>query len=319
MNIPKGFIKDSNGVYRRGNYIYSGGEIIKESTLLPNEESLEEVKEVSEYDTLDEAIRLALSYNSDLGNPTRKDNIYIVESKGKYSISDKDSKNAVAIITPDNNVYETKFTEVINQDDNKELKSDDKDNAKAPKEIKEIETDPVNPEELKEAENTKCKIEIIINGELTYLGKMNEKEIQDVLSTANSIDHNTASTDEDKCMESDETEDEVTEETTDEEETDKVTTGMAKFVKEPIDIKELIDSQSLVTPAAYVVKDSITLSKEEFEDYLSNLRQDKEFLSKFKPDNERGTFTCIEVKSEEGPTLLIDNSKTSAAKYVAIL
>lgn len=74
--------------------------------------------------------------------------LYVDKSGDKYKVSKKQSKNTQAIITPERNVYMLNLTEVTDQDDTKELANPDKDNAKAPKEIKKIET---KPEEIKES------------------------------------------------------------------------------------------------------------------------------------------------------------------------
>lgn len=154
MNIPRGFIEDENGVLRRNNYIFKEGQILKEETLLPNEEAVNSLLD-STVPSLDEAIRLALSYNSDTGNPTRDFNIYINKSGEEFKITDKQNKDTVAIITTDNNTYQLEPTPIINQDDTEALKSDDKDNAKAPEEIKDLNTKPETLTEADEDQSTK--------------------------------------------------------------------------------------------------------------------------------------------------------------------
>lgn len=44
--------------------------------------------------------------------------------------------------------------------------------------------------DVKEAEETKWKIEIIVNGELTYYNRLTNNDIQEILSVANSIEPN---------------------------------------------------------------------------------------------------------------------------------
>lgn len=44
--------------------------------------------------------------------------------------------------------------------------------------------------DVKEAEETKWKIEIIVNGELTYYNRLTNSDIQEILSVANSIEPN---------------------------------------------------------------------------------------------------------------------------------
>ena len=81
--------------------------------------------------------------------------LYVDKSGDKYKVSKKQSKNTQAIITPERNVYMLNLTEITDQDDTKELANPDKDNAKAPKEIKKIET---KPEEIKESEDSVSKL-----------------------------------------------------------------------------------------------------------------------------------------------------------------
>lgn len=148
MKVPNGFIKES-GVYKRNGYVFDGAHIIKESTLLPNKEQEDDLVQ-TKFETLEDCIREALQFSGDIGQELRTKDIYIDKVKdGEYKVSEKKSKNTEAIITPDNNVYKLNITEIPNQDDSKELANPDKDNAKAPKEIKEIET---KPEELKETD-----------------------------------------------------------------------------------------------------------------------------------------------------------------------
>ena len=149
MKIPNGFIKES-GVYRRGNYIFNGRHIFKEATLLPTKEEQDALVQ-TKFETLDDSIRAALQYSSDIGQELRTKDIYIDKVKdGEFKVSEKQSNKTVAIITPDNNVYELKFTEIPEQDD-KSL-APDKDTAKAPKEQKDVETKPKELDDLKEAD-----------------------------------------------------------------------------------------------------------------------------------------------------------------------
>ena len=105
MRIPNGFIKES-GVYRRDEYIFDGKHIIKESTLLPTKEEQEDLTQ-TKYETLEDSIREALQFSGDIGQELRTKDIYIDQVKeGEYKISEKKSNKTVAIITPDNNVYE---------------------------------------------------------------------------------------------------------------------------------------------------------------------------------------------------------------------
>ena len=81
--------------------------------------------------------------------------LYVDKVKDRYKVSMKQSKNTEAIVTPERNVYLLNLTEITDQDDSKELANSDKDNAKAPKEIKKIEA---KPEEIKESEDSVAKL-----------------------------------------------------------------------------------------------------------------------------------------------------------------
>lgn len=337
--IPKGFIKDSNGVYRRKNFIYKDGKILRESTLLINEDSVEEIKEVTEYETLDEAIRLALSYNSDLGNPTRQSNIYIVKSKDKYSISEKDSKDAVAIITPDNNVYELNLTKIIDQSDVKEL-SPEKGTAEAPKEETKVETKPKEFEDLKENEIMYTKQVYITNNPSESI------MFADFTSDYDAIiqfceDYAPKGTKPSDCSikhfdkpipsglngdgtlkDMKEDEDPVEDTESNSIENSKDVVGSAKFAISPKDIDRVIDNERKVSEASYTIpnNETVLLSDEDFKSYCQNLQEDKDFLSSFQPEEKDTVYTVLAVKNKEtGETLLINNSKSSKAHYVAYL
>ena len=141
MNIPRGFIKDSDGVYKRGNYIFSKGEIVRESTLLATAESKEEI--TKRFTSQDEAERMILSYNSDVGNPTRDKNVFVNKDKDEYIISEKETNQTVSIITPDNNVYRLNVKDIKTMED-KDLATED--TVKVPE--KEPETKPIDQEKV---------------------------------------------------------------------------------------------------------------------------------------------------------------------------
>lgn len=315
MKIPNGFIKESDGTYRRGSYIFDGHKIIKESTLLPTDEQREALIQ-TKYETLDDCIRGAIQYSSDVGQTLRTKDIYVdLVKEGEYSISEKQSNKTVAIITPDNNVYELKLTEITNQDDTKELKLDDKDNAEAPKEVKDLNTEPKELEDLKESADTKWKLEIIANGELTYYGRMTADNIDKVIALANSFEPNQAFAESEKEIT------EADDETPEESKQEIKPLDSAYFIRRPNNIDELQDkiNKHLVQAATYSVVDEVSLSQEEFDDYANNLRQDKQFLKTFRPEPSNADFTCIAVKSPDGKTLLVDNSGYDSAQYVSII
>lgn len=246
MLAPKGFIKDSTGVYRRGNYIFLEGQIINEKEA--NESQWGNLLQ-SQFDGLQNAVKAVLSYNSQYGENTRINPIYVDEDKdGNYVFGGDLTDKTRAIIDPDNNVFYISCNqEIPTIDDTEKLDN----NAKAPEELKEISAKPtelkesgkdnvrfysdalidaidngtlksdnvarafinyLSEDEVKdfmehndymwvtdegsfeesqkfhEDENTKWTTEIIVNGELTYKNKLLYKDIQEILSVANSIE-----------------------------------------------------------------------------------------------------------------------------------
>lgn len=148
MKIPKGFIKDSQGVFRRGTYILKEGQVIRET-------EKEEVKQTISGKDLNTLIREVLASTDTVPNDRTVDVYIKTKGEDSYEVTDKMSDKVVAIITPDNNVFMTNKFEAPSLEDTKELKSEDETNAKNPKEVKKIsevkvqDTDKV----LKEAED----------------------------------------------------------------------------------------------------------------------------------------------------------------------
>ena len=118
-----GFIKDSEGVYRKGNFIYKDGKIIRESQIVPKG-TIEDLKD--DFITLDECIRSILSYSTTIGdvNP-RATNVYIDKVGENYKPSKKLSKNTVAVVMSNRQVMELKPRNVLDQDSS-ELKPEEK-------------------------------------------------------------------------------------------------------------------------------------------------------------------------------------------------
>ena len=145
-----GFIKDSEGVYRKGNFIYKDGKIIRESQIVPKG-TIEDLKD--DFITLDECIRSILSFSTTIGdvNP-RATNVYIDKVGENYKPSKKLSKNTVAVVMSNRQVMELKPREVLDQDSSK-LKPEEK--PIEPKVIKDF-SKPVEFDKLKEsADSTK--------------------------------------------------------------------------------------------------------------------------------------------------------------------
>lgn len=315
MKVPNGFIKDSDGNYRRGDYMFKEGQIIK---VLKEEENK---KEAPKYDTLENCVHKVLSYSGQLGDcdPLVATTYINKVNDGEYEISDKQTKNTEAIITADRQVYYNRPE--IKLPDDKDLAPEE--GPKAPK----TEDLPTEPQELKEDENTKWKIEIEVNGELTYYNRLPFKDIQEILSVANSISP-TIQYESEEIKEDDEFPSEEVDEvpaedssTQDEGPKEAATLNTAYFVRRPNNIDELesVINKHLVQPSTYKVVDEVTLSNEEFDSYLSNLREDKKFLQTFRPQPTDADFTVISVSSEDGRTLLIDNSGYNSAQYVSLI
>ena len=140
-----GFIKDSEGVYRKGNFIYKDGKIIRESQIVPKG-TIEDLKD--DFITLDECIRSILSFSTTIGdvNP-RATNVYIDKVGENYKPSKKLSKNTVAVVMSNRQVMELKPREVLDQDSSK-LKPEEK--PIEPKVIKDF-SKPVEFDKLKES------------------------------------------------------------------------------------------------------------------------------------------------------------------------
>lgn len=118
-----GFVKDSEGVYRKGNFVFKNGKIMRESQIVP-EGTIKDLKD--DYVTLDECIRSILSYSTTLGdlNP-RATNVYIDKVGNGYKPSKSLSKNTVAVVMSNRQVMELKPRNILDQDSSK-LKPEDK-------------------------------------------------------------------------------------------------------------------------------------------------------------------------------------------------
>lgn len=326
MNIPKGFIKCSDGNYRRGDFIFKDGQIIREAQLLPNEESKEVVSD-QKFDTLDNCIRAVLSYSSDIGQELRLNNIYIKQSGDNYTFSDKESKDDVAIVTPDNNVYLLKYAAITASDDMTDLALPN--NAEPPKEVKDLNTKPKELTEsskeikVKEIRTKDGKESLLVPTDVpdkeaiaTFLKnyargyKKNDVEViysDKVIYSPSNV------------KEADDTDEDVPEDNTTSNNLKPLST--AYFIRRPNNIEELQDKidKHLVTPATYSIVDEVELTQEEFNNYSNNLRQDADFLKNFRPTPTDADFTVIAVKAPDGTTLLVDNSGYNSAQYVSLL
>lgn len=327
--VPNGFIKDSEGNYRRGDYMFKEGQIIK---VLKEEENK---KEAPKYDTLENCVHKVLSYSGQLGDcdPLVATTYINKVNDGEYEISDKQTKNTEAIITADRQVYYNRPE--IKLPDDKDLAPEE--GPKAPK----TEDLPTEPQELKEGESLTDKKYKILQNKLSpeelfskiedhLRGQANGDSIFNNLIDWIWLDYdfkddldNQESIKEDEEFPSEEVDDVPSEDpsTQDEEPKEAATLNTAYFVRRPNNIDELesVINKHLVQPSTYKVVDEITLSNEEFDSYLSNLREDKKFLQTFRPQPTDADFTVISVSSEDGRTLLIDNSGYNSAQYVSLI
>ena len=110
---------------------------------------------IDDYENLEDAINSVLSRDNEDGAEPRPSDVYINKKGNNFKVVDKQSKETVAIVTPEDNVYILRLTD-IPEEDAKSL-APDKNEAKAPKELKEIK---VKPEELKEADEEVEEVEI---------------------------------------------------------------------------------------------------------------------------------------------------------------
>lgn len=140
-----GFIKDSEGVYRKGNFIFRDGKIIRESSIVP-EGTIKDLKD--EYVTLDECIRAVLAFPASIGEEPRVSNVYIDKSGKGYKVAKKLGKNTVAVVMSNRQVMDIKPRDIPEQTDTKALENKDKEDkpqkAKAIKKfgkLKEAETE----------------------------------------------------------------------------------------------------------------------------------------------------------------------------------
>ena len=315
MKIPKGFIKES-GVYKRGSYIFDGKRIFKESTLLPNEESIDTLTQ-TKYETLEACIRAVLSYSSDIGETPRIKDIYISKKGDTYSVTEKEDNSVVAIITPQGNVYHLEMTKIPNQDDKEVI--DSAEPVTEPKELKEISTEPKDIEDLKENELYYYK-QFSDAGEIDYVEFDNKTDAEEYAKKQHDETGNTTAVynaKNDECLALFEASNDADTPNTD----SNIKVNSAYFIRRPQNLEELQDKidKNLVNLATYTVVDQVKLSQSEFDDYCENLRQDMDFLKSFRPEPMNTDFTCIAVSSESGPTLLIDNSGYNSAQYVSII
>lgn len=133
MRIPKGFIKDSEGVYRRGSFVFKNNKIYKESLLVPKS-TVEELAD--NYVTASECIRAILAFPAAIGEKPRTTDVYVDKVGNGFKQSNKFSKNTVAIVTSDRNVIEIKAKDISDSTDFNDLINKDK--ADKPVDAKEI-------------------------------------------------------------------------------------------------------------------------------------------------------------------------------------
>ena len=105
-----GFIKDSEGVYRKGNFIFKDGKIMRESQIVP-EGTIKDLKD--DYTLIGDV------------NP-RATNVYIDKVGNNYKPSNKLSKNTVAVVMSNRQVMDIKPRDIPEQDDTKELAPEEK-------------------------------------------------------------------------------------------------------------------------------------------------------------------------------------------------
>lgn len=139
-SIKDSFIKDSEGVYRRGkfyiknNKIYRESDNLNESRIVP-ETDIKDI--VDSYVTIGEAIRSVINYSTTIGQPPRTSDIFINRTTNGYKPTEKySSKDTVAIVTSSNNVLAIRCKDVTPQFDDSLRLTDKEDLPVEPKEEK---------------------------------------------------------------------------------------------------------------------------------------------------------------------------------------
>lgn len=150
-----GFIKDSEGTYRKGNFIFKDGKIMRESSIVP-EGTIEDLKD--DYVTLDECIRAVLAFPASIGEEPRTTNVYIDKSGKGFKVAKKLGKNTVAVVMSNRQVMDLKPRDIPEQTDTKVLENKDKeDKPQKPKAIKSF----AKPKELDKIKESQKRIKLV--------------------------------------------------------------------------------------------------------------------------------------------------------------
>lgn len=189
-DIRKGFIKDSEGVYRRGRFYIKDGKILRESKLVPAG-TVEEVKDT--YVTAQEAIRSVLAYSTTIGAPVRTTDVFINKVGNTFKPSDSySSTDTVAVVTSSNNVLTVRVADVTPQYDESLRLTDKADLPQDPKETKEFisnakdkefdNIEEVTKKELSESENINESDAdgVFLNDLKDLINKHTREEIKDI-------------------------------------------------------------------------------------------------------------------------------------------
>lgn len=308
--------------------------LISEAALLikPEGKSISEEPEIKEesFVSMEYAIDSVLERNNEEGAELRDHDVYINKSaKDKFTVSDKQTKNTVALVTPEDNVFILRLTD-IPEYDVEDLKPD-KGIAKAPEELKTIE---VKAEEIKEADTVSpsiisigdYKINIDHTGNATI--SKNGEVITTIQVPKGTDPKEYISFFKKYLNEADEAEGETVEEIENneidepQEEDNSLIMPSAKFIYNAKDLRDLEDkiSRNLTTRATYSIVDELELPVAEFEAFTSDFGKDYDFLNDFRPRRTDATYDCILVSGEGSDVkLLIDPSGTPRAKFVSIL
>lgn len=141
--------------------------LVNEAAILiqPEGKSISDEPEIKEdaFVSMEEAIDSVLERNNEEGAELRDHDMYINKSaKDKFSVSDKQTKNTVALVTPEDNVFILRFTDIPEYNADELKLKPEKYTAEASKELKEIST---KAEEIKEADEGET-VEEIENNEI---------------------------------------------------------------------------------------------------------------------------------------------------------
>lgn len=304
---------------------------LNEAVLLPDDEgksvSDRPKLDANEFEDLMTCVRGVLDGTALTDDFDASLTLYVDRVGDRYKISMKQSKSTEAIITPERNVYLLNLTEVTNQDDTKELANPDKDNAKAPKELKSIDA---KPEEIKESaedidrfwnqgfkpgDNLESRgagtIEIIDldKGADYIVVKRNSKYLPYVAAWAPEWIDGSLSWGQGHYFDTEEDARSFFEGKKFNEAEESKSFNKARFVFGVNNLADLQDklAQQLTTKSLYDIVDEVKVSDEDYEKITSDFTSMTNLLDLIETPEDNDTLSVIKITSESGdrPILLV--------------